>query len=260
MNMAEQHPFSQLSYEDRLKFWDDIADTYSMYMQGDVPRQVVSRLFNLGMMESDDCVLEVGSGPGTYSLEIANKVRILTCMDTSQKMLDRLMRNAKERGLTNIERFHQDWSTYKPRKGYDVCIATLCPGVGSPESLVRMEGAARRSCVSVAWIRNHGDDMNAEIWKRMGKDYGYTHRASTATQDWLKENGRDPVVERFETRIVKEFPAEEVVAKEADTFEKYGLRDEAEKVAREIVDEIAEDGVVRYDYVNELKMTAWKSR
>ena len=260
--MTGEHPFDgqNLTYEARLKFWDDYSVKYSGFQQGDIPDRVVDRLFELGALKPDDCVLEVGSGPGTYSLKMAPRVRILTCMDTSPRMLDRLFASAEEAGYTNIERFEQDWNHYKPRKGYDVCIGTLCPGIGTPASVERMEGAARRSCVSVSWVCNHGDDLNAEIWQKLGRDYGYSWRSSTKFQDWLSDNGRDPTVEFFDTRVKADIPVEEMVAKETCAFASYGLEDKAKAAAEEILADRSDDGIIHYDEVNRMKLIVWDSR
>ena len=201
--VSDIHPFTgeKTSYEKTLKFWDDYSDQYSGMQQGDIPVRIVDRLMELGMLEGGDDVLEIGSGPGTYSLVMSPHVRTLTCMDTSPRMLSRLSAEASVRGMDNITCVLNDWNSYVPDMGFDACIATLCPGSGSPESTLRMEASARRSCILVSWVVNHGDDLNSEIWKRLGKDYGYGFRRSTEVQDRLKESGRDPHVEFFKTCI-----------------------------------------------------------
>lgn len=96
------------SHEDMVRFWDGYAECYSSIQQGDIPGRVVDRLFGLGILEANDCTMEVGSGPGTYSLLLAPRVRKLVCMDTSDRMLDRLFSEAKRLGYSNMERFKKD--------------------------------------------------------------------------------------------------------------------------------------------------------
>lgn len=96
------------------EFWEDISGTYSSDDQGDAPRRIVDSLLESGAVRPDDCVMEIGSGPGTYSLPLAQRVRILVCMDSSEGMLERLGASATGMGIGNIERFHKDWSTYAP--------------------------------------------------------------------------------------------------------------------------------------------------
>lgn len=256
-----KHPFDGqgLDYGRRIRFWDDYSDHYSAFQQGDIPERIIDRLLDIGMLLPSDCVLEVGSGPGTYSIPLASKVRILTCMDSSTRMLDRLMGSARARGLPNIERFDKDWNDYVPRKGYDFCIATLCPGTGSPVSMTRMEGAARRGCALVSWLENHGDDLNQEVWRRLGEDYGYEARQSTAAHDWLSGNGRDPITEVFTTTVEADIPIEDLVTKEASAFAAYGTGIDAETIIREILEPMSDNGIVHYRATNRMKLTYWHS-
>lgn len=248
------------TYEEMLKFWDDYSDQYSAMQQGDIPKRVVDSLFEKGYLESSNCVMEIGSGPGTYSMELAPRVRIIVCMDTSPRMLQRLKDSAEARGLTNIERYLKDWNTYEPAKGYDACIATLCPGSGTPDSIARMEGTARNYCILVSWVRNHGDDLNADIWKYLGKDYGYDFRGSTQVEDWLKDNGRDPQVEFFDTTIDEDILLEKLVAKETSAFAAYGVRIDMESAIRDILGDQLDGDILHYHAVNRMKMIVWKSR
>ena len=71
--------------DDRIRYWDEYAVGYSSYQQGFMPGRIVDWMLETGYLRSEFSVLEVGCGPGTYSLELAPKVRILTCMDSSEK-------------------------------------------------------------------------------------------------------------------------------------------------------------------------------
>ena len=262
MSEHRTHPFEgeKLSYEQGLKFWDDYSEQYSGFQQGDIPRRIVRHLLNHGIMNPKDSVLEIGSGPGTYSLEIAPLVSRITCLDTSPRMLERLRRSAEEMGLDNMDLKVQDWNEFSSQKEYDVAIATLCPGSGTPESICRMESASRNSCVLVSWLENHGDDLNASIWNELGREYGYGFRKSTAVQDWLRENDRNPTVEFFETTVVSDIPLEAVVAKERSAFHTYGLEKEAEEITRRLLEPEIDDGVWHYEATNSMKLIYWESR
>ncbi|MBR4201984.1 MAG: class I SAM-dependent methyltransferase [Candidatus Methanomethylophilaceae archaeon] len=257
--MSKIHPSvgEGMSHQDMISFWDQYSECYSSMQQGDIPDRIVGRLFELGMLRKDDSVMELGSGPGTYSLRMAPRLRILTCMDSSERMLVRLSKGAESMGLHNIELFCKDWSKYVPRKGYDACIATLCPGTGSPESIERMEKTARRSCILVSWVTNHGDDLNARVWQALGKDYGYDFRDSTVVQDYLTGIGREPIVEFFRTGIEMDIPVEELVKKEESAFRPYGINEGIGDIVRSILEPESDGGVVHYSAENEMKMICW---
>lgn len=241
------------------QYWDRISDVYDSEDQGDAPGRVIDRLFETGWLEPDDCVLEVGSGPGTYSIPLAKRVRILVCMDSSAGMLDRLFGTASEEGLTNIERFHKDWGTYVPRKGYDMCLASLLPGSESPESMLRMEGAARRGCAVLSWDRLSRDCITRDVLERLGLDVPRPRRDCTLFEEWLSDSGRDFAVDRFGIRIDTEHPLKEAVAKEASMVRALGAEGDVEDAVRESLGMFTEGGVVRMRTDNVLKMVRWKS-
>lgn len=247
-----------MNHDEIITFWNNYANQYSAFQQGDVPIRIINRLFELNALKPEYSVLEIGSGPGTYSLKISPRVRILTCMDSSKNMLDRLSKSIEECRYNNIELFLKDWREYVPKKGYDACIATLCPNSGSEESLIRMENSARKSCIIVSWHTNQGDDLNEKIWKKLGQDHSYSLRKSTFVQDWLKDNERDYKIEMFETHMIYDVPSTEVIAHEKSAFEAYGQKD-VEAIVKELLDPITEDGMVHFDHVNKMKLICWKT-
>lgn len=88
-----KHPFEGEGFDrDRaLRFWDDIAFDYEgCAMQGSIPGRIVQRLCDMGVLGPGTDAIEFGCGPGTYSIPISKRVRSLTCVDTSEKMLSLL--------------------------------------------------------------------------------------------------------------------------------------------------------------------------
>ena len=258
--MSDIHPFQGegLSYEQGLRFWDEYSDRYSGFQQGDIPVRIVERLVELGVLGPTDDVLEIGSGPGTYSLGIAPRVGRLTCLDTSPRMLDRLTALASDAGVHNLVRLDMDWNDVSSEKVYDTCIATLCPGTGSPASIVRMETASRHWCVLVSWVENHGDDLHADVWKRLGKDYGYGARLRSPAMEWLSSNGRAAVEEVFHTVVEADIPVEDLVARELSSFAAMGRTEGVEDAVREVLEPSVDGDVVHYRAQNSMRMVYWE--
>ena len=258
--MRDVHPFQGMgtSHEDSLRFWDDYADQYTSVQQGDIPERVIGRLSEMGFIGPSSDVLELGSGPGTYSLPLASLVGSVTCMDTSWRMLDRLVASAASRGLSNVVPVLQDWTTFVPDREYSVCMASLCPGTGSPESLQKMEAVSKIGCVQVSWLENHGDDLTSDIWHELGKEYGFDFRKSNPMLDWLKDNGRDPAYEVLEAHVTYDVPIESVIRKEESAFRAYGVTEEIGPIVLKILKDDLEDGIYHYDKVNSMKLITWK--
>ena len=69
-------------------------------------------------------VLDVGCGPGTLAIPLADQVAEVTALDFSQAMLDQLSKQQQRRKITNITTIHASWQDewqHIPR--HHVCIA-----------------------------------------------------------------------------------------------------------------------------------------
>lgn len=62
-------------------------------------------------LEKSYSVLDIGSGPGTLALPLAEMVRKVTAIDYSTKMLEILKQRAKSKKLENIECIHSSWES-----------------------------------------------------------------------------------------------------------------------------------------------------
>ena len=178
-------------------------------------------------------------------------------MDTSPRMLDRLMASASERGIGNITPLLQDWGTYRTDVPFTTCMASLCPGTGTSESILRMESVSSHGCVIVSWLENHGDDLTSQVWQALGKDYGFGFRSSNPALDWLRENGRDPDYDVLETRIVVDIRVDDLVEKERSAFRAYGVGVDVEPIVRSILEPEIDGDVIHYDRVNRMKLIRW---
>ena len=240
-------------------FWESFSPLYSDLAQGDIPLKVVDILFEEGILRPEDSVLEVGCGKGAYSMLIAPKVRVLTCMDISDRMLDHLFNDLHIKELGRVERFHKDWNTYTPRKGYAACFCAMLPRASSESSLLRMEGAARERCAAVVWERNLREDLMLKIRDELEIDWPKETEDSHTVGDWLEENGREFSEHRMISSVESMVPVETVIAKEITRFKSAGFTEGVEDVVRELVYDESEDGLIRYHAGSSAIMYTWKS-
>ena len=254
--MSNVHPFEgeKMGHGDTLRFWDDYADMYSSMQQGDIPQRVVRILSDEGYLAEDSTVLELGSGPGTYSL-LGSVCQGVDVHGTSPRMLDRLMASASERGIGNITPLLQDWGTYRTYVPFTTCMASLCPGTGTSESILRMESVSSHGCVIVSWLENHGDDLTAQVWQALGKDYGFGFRPRIP--HWTaRENGSRSRFEVRRPRIVADIRVDDSWRKIVSAFRAYGVGVDVEPIVRSIWNLRSMVTVIHYDRVNRMKLIA----
>jgi hypothetical protein len=83
-------------------------------------------------LDSSLTVLDIGSGPGTLAIPLAQKVKTVTAIDFSRGMLDTLEKIAREKNIDNIHTVQCAWEDDWQKKGlqpHDIAIASRAMGV-----------------------------------------------------------------------------------------------------------------------------------
>lgn len=253
------HPLDgNMPESEKVKFWDVFSETYTSEQQGNMPQRIVEWLDEINVIGNDKDILEIGSGPGTYSLIMSRFSKTVSCLDSSGKMLDRLFDTAKKEGVDNLERIEADWNVYETERKWDTVVSALCSSLGTPGSIDRMDSLSKGNCVIISWIENHGDELQSEIWSKLGKNYSYKKRRTDDIVNILKSSGRKIESREFSEEIKIEMPVEEVIRRQTGTFSVFGLEKEAQAAAKEILAHRSVNGIYRYQAVNSLRATVWK--
>lgn len=86
--------------------WDSRATSMSLNaMHGPYVDQFIGRM----NLDGATSLLDVGCGPGTIGLALADRLQRVIGLDYSEKMLTAMMANAEARGLRNVEPMHLAW-------------------------------------------------------------------------------------------------------------------------------------------------------
>ena len=94
------------------QFWDKRARRFSMGPMASAETDpMTSRLRRAvgGSKAPTRTLLDVGSGPGRFSLAIAPRAKHVLAIDPSRRMLELLRRRAREQGITNVRTVHGTW-------------------------------------------------------------------------------------------------------------------------------------------------------
>lgn len=254
----KNHPLDKgLTEEKKIEFWNILAETYTSEPQGDMPERITEWLHKSEILSSDKTLLEIGSGPGTYSLPFARVSKCVTCLDSSSVMLDRLSHIAKSEGVDNIETVYENWDSFNPGRKWNSVAATLCSFIGSPESLDKMDSLAENHCIIVSWVRTHEDDLHNKVFSELSLDYSFSERKTDNILEILESTGRVFKNKEFEARIRTKLPTAEVINNNAGTYSVFGLEDEARAVLKDLVEKQSVDGFYIDEATNSLRVTVW---
>lgn len=131
-------------------FWDNIAATYGegydFSFTGDSYLQWMDEEIEFS---KDWKVLDIGCGPGCYSLPIAERVKEVVGLDFSENMVLKARENAKRLGIDNVSFIQRDWQNCDMDEfigQFDLVIAHKTPAICDFNTVERMLKASKRYC------------------------------------------------------------------------------------------------------------------
>lgn len=244
-----------------LKFWNNDARFYldGIKMQAALYYEVVERLTSEGWLGRDDDVLDIGAGPGTYSLPLARRARSVTALDEAEGMLRALRDDCIAQGIDNVTTVRGRWGEVDVGTEHDLALAALCPAVTSAASLLSMEQATRSKCCYVTVCPGEWMRPRNELWEMLiGKFVPSDAYSVKYPLNILLEAKRCPELFRVAAGTETRHPEQEVV----DHFVRYfGIFVEMDRSKVKIVEDYvrprAENGIVVSKGQKCLYMLCW---
>ncbi|SDE82314.1 class I SAM-dependent methyltransferase [Sporomusa acidovorans] len=161
------------------QFWnmraDDFNSQHGSNQGGKRRQQVVEFLASRDMLPANAEVLDIGCGPGRYSIEFAHRAQRVTGIDISPKMLEYAGENARRHKLDNILFKLSPWETlnleeFGWQEKYDLVFASMCPGISSADSLLKMCQASKSACFLSGFVERQ-DDLRDKLHQEVyGKE------------------------------------------------------------------------------------------
>ncbi len=163
-------------------FWDKRAEGFSSNIRGDRREKRMSEVLGLikgtGLELEGAEVLDIGCGPGTLAVPLAEMGSKVTALDISTEMLKRLDKRTAERGITSIKTILSPWSDIDInalgfRNRFDLVIASMTPGINGPETFDKMMQASRKVCYYSNFVSRKWDVSYYELYQMLfGEKYG----------------------------------------------------------------------------------------
>jgi 2-polyprenyl-3-methyl-5-hydroxy-6-metoxy-1,4-benzoquinol methylase len=151
------------------EFWDRRAPSFA----GHAGKTLYSDSF-IEMMNPDPSwtVLDMGCGGGTLAIPLAFRVKHITAVDFSEKMIEILTGEASRRGIKNISAIHASWTDNWAEKGikkYDVAIASRSLAVDDVKAaIIKLDRAARRRVI-ISTIVGDGP-FDRQMFQAVGRE------------------------------------------------------------------------------------------
>lgn len=153
-------------------FWNGIAEDYESRTRdaSDLVDLMVGLVLREGLLRGGDRLLEIGCGPGTFTLPLAPHVTEILAIDPSAAMVRLLEARAGAAGIGNIRTAVAEWEECRP-ESHDVVVSAFCPSLFTPRSLCRMNRIAGRTAIIISFTGYRSLGAAEGVWRKvMGTD------------------------------------------------------------------------------------------
>lgn len=109
------------------KYWKEVMQRFSGYSPDRYSQQILDRVLGIMAPAGIHTVTEIGPGWGNYTIDFAQRMDKVHCVDISQDTMDYVKRIGREFGLENIVDHHSKWEDYPiPAERTDAVFGYNC--------------------------------------------------------------------------------------------------------------------------------------
>lgn len=210
-------------------FWNGRAEEFNLIHQKSDNNKSLNAIMDFlqskSLLNKDTKVLDIGCGPGRYSIEFAKKTEGVVGTDISEKMISFAKENAKKEQVSNVYFKVLDWEGLDIQKlnwekKFDIVFASMCPGISSKKAIENMIRASKKFCFisSFAYrkdcIRN---ELSSIIYK--GKKIENHNKTIYCGFNILWLMGYYPEIRYIDTSWEKSHPIDKAISMYTSFFE-----------------------------------------
>jgi SAM-dependent methyltransferase len=166
-NIKKNHP-QQPRKENGREFWNKRAPSFAEHA---LKTKYANDFIKIMNPLPTWTVFDMGSGPGTIALPLAEKVKRITAVDISDRMLEILREEAGRKRIKNIKTVRAGWDDDWASSGigvYDVAISSRSLAVDDFQNAVEKLSNAARKRVMIS-VAAGGGPVNREIYESTGR-------------------------------------------------------------------------------------------
>ncbi|WP_046173443.1 class I SAM-dependent methyltransferase [Domibacillus indicus] len=248
-NDKEEEDFWASFIEKKKRTGGDPVNSYAHRIQ--------EALFEL--LQPHDRVLEIGPGWGNYTFRTAAHVEQLTCVDSSESVIDFLRKETENRQLHNISFLCEKWEQLTVKQHYDAVFGINCfyriSDIG--EAVMKMNRAASR--IAIAGMTSGPEKPHyLDLYREQGYSIKFRRRDYIHLQNILYQLGIMANCKIIELPRVAAYPSYEALIQ--DNVSKILTRDYNRQKVEQALNRyvIEKDGQYEYPYTFHAALLYWK--
>ncbi|MGM0653466.1 MAG: class I SAM-dependent methyltransferase [Bacillota bacterium] len=259
------------SSSEMIEYWNHFASKYDQVHSPlkNNPRveEVINILQQEGFITPRAKVLDIGCGPGNYSIPLAELCSSITALDGAVEMCRQLKNNTGHLGIQNIKVLNKLWEEIDLKqenmvKKYDLVFASMTEAVSDYASLNAMINASKENCCLVFWAAAGINKARTELWQRIFNepDPGFSMSSVIYPFNLLYSLGYYPAIRFINTEWSNEETVDEAVESLSQMFWLYiDINTKVENTITQYVKENAVNGTFMRKTEATLGIVTWKT-
>ncbi len=159
--------------KDTVNFWNKRADNFQKNVMGKKGDKRVSRVLSWlekqGVELAGKRVLDIGAGPGAFTLAIAQRCREVVALEPAGAMVEYLNSEIKNNGLENVRVIQEAWEEVELDKeglagAFDLVFASMSPGINNLETIEKAFVCSKEYFYYSSFAGKRESDMLKKLW------------------------------------------------------------------------------------------------
>ncbi|MBU2513199.1 class I SAM-dependent methyltransferase [bacterium] len=244
-------------------FWNQYAERYGRENRQHFffSKGIVDQLLTDGVISTTSRILDIGCGPGTYTIPLAAKTASVTGIDTARQMLEVMKNESKEYGVADrVKTFEGSWLSFAEGETYDLVLGANTPAIKDYDSLMKMNRLSRCSCCLISFAGSYQSTLRSQIWQQI-MEAPLKSRAFDIQFPFnlLYLEGFFPNIRFYPYHWTPSYPIEEMVLHYTDYFRVFGKNSkQVEQKIQSFFKVKAENGQISDDQQGTIAVIWWK--
>jgi SAM-dependent methyltransferase len=252
------------SLRESVNFWNQRAENFGKNVLGENGKKRVSRVFNWlesqGVEIDNMKVLDIGAGPGAFTLAFAERAQEVVALEPATAMTAFIKKQVAQKEIKNIRIIEETWEEVDLKKHnleqhFDLVFASMSPGVNNRETLDKALSCAKQYCFISSFAGKRRNDALSELWQIMfGENVPDRTGNIIYIFNLLYARGFDLSFKVWEEKVTMENTVEEAVLRLERDLQKYDIEGYSENDPRikQFVEERVINGVFRQEITSRL--------
>lgn len=216
------------SHPDPMRRWNkmaaDFAERTADTQSSRKRLKIIEWLTEQGALTPGGRILDIGAGPGNWTVLLSQTAGHVTALEPSEAMADLLRQRIARDGITNVAVDQRTWQDVNLEKenwtgSFDLVFASMTPGIDGPASLRKMIAASRGYCYHSAFAGRGWRQWYNDLWREIFKEaldghpgdiihpfnmvYAMGYRPNVQFDFWQRERtfSREKAVDHFLTHL-----------------------------------------------------------